>query len=46
MITELTLGMEYKVAAEDIARTPHPHPSFSESIREAAMSISSKAIHI
>ncbi|MBM3609984.1 MAG: dihydrolipoyl dehydrogenase [Alphaproteobacteria bacterium] len=45
LISEIVLGMEYKAASEDIARTCHPHPTTSEAIKEAALSTFSKAIH-
>ncbi len=46
LITEVTLGMEYKASAEDIARTCHPHPTTSEAVKEAALAAYFKAIHI
>ncbi len=46
MIAEVALAMEYKASAEDIALTCHPHPTFSEVLREAALAVDKKAIHI
>ena len=46
LIAELVLGMEYKAASEDIARTCHAHPTTSEAIKEAALGIFSKPLHI
>lgn len=46
LITEVSLGMEFKAAAEDIARTSHSHPGFSESVKEAALATFSLPIHI
>lgn len=45
LIHELVLGMEYGASAEDIARTCHAHPTLSEAVKEAALSVSFKAIH-
>lgn len=38
LIAEAVVAMEFKAAAEDIARVCHPHPSLSEVMREAALS--------
>jgi dihydrolipoamide dehydrogenase len=45
MIAELTLAMEFGASAEDIARTCHAHPTYSEAIKEAAMAVDKKPIH-
>lgn len=45
MIHELALAMQMKASSEDISRMSHAHPTLSEGIKEAAMSINSKAIH-
>lgn len=37
IISECVVAMEYRASAEDIARIIHPHPTFSESIKEAAL---------
>lgn len=37
MIGEAVLAMEYKASAEDIARTSHAHPTYSEALKEAAL---------
>ena len=39
MIHEICLGMEFKAASEDIARTCHAHPTVSEAVRQAAMDV-------
>ena len=39
MIGEICVGMEFKAASEDIARTCHAHPTQSEAIRQAAMGV-------
>lgn len=46
LITEISLGIEFKAASEDIARTSHSHPGFSEAVKEAALAAFSKPIHI
>ncbi len=46
MIAELVAVMEFSGSAEDIARTSHAHPTLSEAVREAAMAVDKRAIHI
>ena len=46
LIAEGVLGMEYKAASEDIARTCHAHPTTSEAVKEAALAAFSKPIHM
>ena len=46
LIGELCVGMEFRAAAEDIARTCHSHPGFSEAIKEAALGTFFKPIHM
>jgi dihydrolipoamide dehydrogenase len=46
LIQEIALGMEFKAASEDIARTSHGHPGLSEAVKEAALATFSKAIHM
>ena len=45
MIAEMALAMEFGASAEDIARTCHAHPTFSEAVKEAALSVDKRAIH-
>ena len=45
LIHEICVGMEFGAAAEDIARTCHAHPTFSEAVREAALACGIGAIH-
>ena len=45
MIAEMVVAMEFGASSEDIARTCHAHPTFSEAIKEAALSIDKRAIH-
>jgi dihydrolipoamide dehydrogenase len=44
MIAEAAVAMEFGAAAEDIARTCHPHPTLSEAVKEAAMAVDGWAI--
>jgi dihydrolipoamide dehydrogenase len=46
MIAEAALAMEFGATSEDIAYTCHAHPTHSEAIKEAAMGVQGKPIHI
>ena len=46
MIAEAVLAMEYGASAEDIARTCHAHPTLSEAVKEAALAVDGRAIHV
>jgi dihydrolipoamide dehydrogenase len=46
MIAEAALAMEFGATSEDIAYTCHAHPTHSEAIKEAAMAVRGKAIHV
>ena len=45
MIAEMAIAMEFGASSEDIARTCHAHPTFSEAIKEAALSVEKRQIH-
>jgi len=45
IIGEIAVAMEFGASSEDIARTCHAHPTFSEAVKEAALSIDKRAIH-
>ncbi len=45
MIAEIAVAMEFGASSEDIARTCHAHPTFSEALKEAALSVDKRAIH-
>jgi dihydrolipoamide dehydrogenase len=45
-IAELCVLIEFGGSAEDLARTCHAHPTLSEAIREAALAVGKRAIHI
>lgn len=46
LIQEATAVMEYRGSAEDIARMSHPHPTYSEAMKEAALNVDGRSIHI
>jgi len=46
LIAEVVVGMEFSAAAEDIARTSHAHPSLAEAVKEAALAVDGRPIHI
>ena len=45
MIAEMVLAMEFGASSEDIARTCHAHPTYSEAIKEAALAVDKRPIH-
>ncbi len=46
MIAEAAVLMEFGGSAEDLARTCHAHPTLTEAIKEAAMAVGKRAIHM
>ena len=46
LIAELALAMEFGASAEDVARSVHAHPTLPEAIKEAALAVDGRAIHI
>jgi dihydrolipoamide dehydrogenase len=46
MIAEAVLGMEFGATSEDIAYTCHAHPTHAEALKEAAMAVQGKPIHM
>jgi len=46
LIAEIVTAMEFGGSAEDIARICHAHPTTSEAVKEAALSVDGRAIHI
>ncbi len=46
LIAEAALAKEFGASAEDIARTCHAHPTLSEALKEAALAVDGRAIHI
>jgi dihydrolipoamide dehydrogenase len=45
LIHEAAVLMEFGGSAEDLARTCHAHPTFSEAVKEAALAVANRAIH-
>ncbi len=45
MIAESVVAMEFKAAAEDIARICHAHPTLSEAVKEAALAVDKRTIN-
>ena len=45
LIAEIGIAMQFGASSEDIARTCHAHPTFSEAVKEAALSVDKRAIH-
>jgi dihydrolipoamide dehydrogenase len=46
LIAEAVIAMEFGASAEDIARTCHAHPTLPEAVKEAAMAVAKRAIHM
>lgn len=45
MIAEAVIAMEFRASSEDIARSSHAHPTFTEAIKEACLAVDDRAIH-
>jgi dihydrolipoamide dehydrogenase len=45
LLAEATVAIEYAASGEDLARAFHAHPTLSESLKEAALSVDGRAIH-
>jgi dihydrolipoamide dehydrogenase len=46
LIAEIAIAMEFGASAEDVARTCHAHPSLNEAVKEAALAVGGRALHI
>jgi len=46
LISELAIAMEFGASAEDVARTCHAHPTLEEAVKEAALAVEGRALHI
>src|SRR5438552_489827 len=46
LIAEASAVIEFDGSSEDIGRTPHSHPTLSEAVREAALNVEKRALHI
>ena len=46
LIAEVCVAMEFGAAAEDLARTCHAHPTLAEAVKEAALAVDKRPIHM
>jgi dihydrolipoamide dehydrogenase len=46
LIAELATALEFGASAEDVARTCHAHPSLNEAVKEAALAVAGRALHV
>ena len=46
LIAEAAVAMAFKASAEDLAMASHAHPTLAEVIKEAALAVDGRAIHI
>jgi dihydrolipoamide dehydrogenase len=46
LIAELGLAVEFGASAEDIGRTCHAHPTLAEAVKEAALAVDGRPLHI
>jgi dihydrolipoamide dehydrogenase len=46
LIAELAIAMEFGASSEDVARTCHAHPSLNEAVKEAALAVEGRALHM
>ncbi len=46
LIAEAAMAIEFGASAEDIARTCHAHPTLNEAVKEAALAVAGRALHI
>ncbi|MFI5239548.1 MAG: dihydrolipoyl dehydrogenase, partial [Gemmatimonadales bacterium] len=46
LLQEVVLAMEFRGSSDDIGITVHPHPTLAEAVKEAALGVSGRSIHI
>ncbi|TDH62535.1 dihydrolipoyl dehydrogenase [Dankookia rubra] len=46
LIAEISLAIEFGASSEDVARTCHAHPTLNEVVKEAALAVEGRALHI
>ncbi len=46
LIAEIGVAMEFGASAEDVARTCHAHPTLNEAVKEAALAVDGRALHM
>ena len=45
LIAEAVIAMEFRASSEDIARSSHAHPTYTEAFKEACLAVNDRAIH-
>ena len=45
MIAEAVIAMEFRESSEDVARSSHAHPTYTEAIKEACLAVDGRSIH-
>lgn len=46
LIAEAAVAIEFAATAEDVARASHAHPTLAEVVREAALAVDGRALHV
>jgi dihydrolipoamide dehydrogenase len=46
LIAEAAVAIEFGASSEDIARSSHAHPTLAEVVKEAALAVDGRALHI
>jgi dihydrolipoamide dehydrogenase len=46
LIAEAAVAIEFGASSEDIARSSHAHPTLAEAVKEAALAVDGRAIHV
>ena len=46
LIAEAVSALEFGASSEDIARTCHAHPAMGEALKEAALAVAGRALHV
>ncbi len=46
LIAEVAVAVEFGASSEDVARAVHAHPTLAEAVKEAALAVDGRAIHI
>src|SRR5207248_6334896 len=46
LIAEAAVAIEFGASAEDVARSVHAHPTLPEAVKEAALAVAKRAIHV
>jgi dihydrolipoamide dehydrogenase len=46
LIAEAAVAIAFSASSEDVARSPHAHPTLAEALKEAALAVDGRAIHV